>query len=76
MWPVEVTLADGVVASFRVRAVTMYPKAEFPAQQVYGPHGYSGLQLVTRGGTFDTHSRSYRSNVVVYTSLATTTPPT
>jgi hypothetical protein len=71
---VEVSLADGVVADFVVTSVTMYPKAQFPALQVYGSHGYSALQLVTCGGTFDTQTGHYLSNVVVYTSLLSTTP--
>jgi hypothetical protein len=69
---VEVSLADGVVAHFVVRKVAMYPKEQFPARQVYGSHGYSALQLVTCGGKFDARARSYRSNVVVYTSLVVT----
>ncbi len=70
---VETSLADGAIARFVVNAVVMYPKTQFPAQQVYGSHGYSALQLVTCGGEFDTHTRSYLSNVVVYTTLLTTT---
>ena len=70
---VEVSLADGVVARFVVNAVVMYPKAQFPAQRVYGSHGYSALQLVTCGGTFDTHTHHYLSNIVAYTTLAATT---
>jgi sortase (surface protein transpeptidase) len=66
---VDVTLADGVVTHFAVRQVAMYPKSSFPTLQVYGSHGYSALQLVTCGGVFDTQTRSYLSNVVVYTSL-------
>jgi sortase (surface protein transpeptidase) len=66
---VDVTLADGVIAHFVVRQVAMYPKAQFPSLMVYGSHGYSGLQLVTCGGVFDSQTRSYLSNVVVYTSL-------
>jgi sortase (surface protein transpeptidase) len=69
---VDVTLADGVVSHFVVRQVAMYPKSNFPTLQVYGPHGYSALQLVTCGGAFDTQARSYLSNVVVYTSLVST----
>lgn len=72
---VDVTLADGWTAHFVANSVQMYPKTQFPAQQVYGPHGYSALQLVTCGGEFDTQRRSYKSNVVVYTSLAAATPP-
>jgi hypothetical protein len=71
---VEVRLADGVVAHFTVTKVAMYPKEQFPARQVYASHGYSALQLVTCGGKFDTHTRSYLSNVVASTSLVATTP--
>ena len=73
---VDVTLADGVVAHFVVTAVAMYPKDQFPAQQVYGSHGHSQLQLVTCGGTFDSQTGHYLSNVVVYSSLVKTTPTT
>lgn len=66
---VEVALADGVTTHFVVRQVAIYPKTQFPTVLVYGSHGYSGLQLVTCGGVFDTQTRSYLSNVVVYTSL-------
>jgi len=69
---VDVTLADGVVSHFVVRQVAMYSKSNFPTLQVYGPHGYSALQLVTCGGAFDNQTRSYLSNVVVYTSLVST----
>lgn len=70
---VEVSLADGVVARFVVETVATYPKDEFPANDVYGSHGYPALQLVTCGGEFDYRTRSYVSNVVVYTSLVSTT---
>jgi len=73
---VNVSLADGAIAHFRVSAVAMYAKDQFPAQQVYAPHGGSALQLVTCGGTFDTHTRSYLSNIVAYTTLVATTPAT
>ncbi len=71
---VNVSLADGAIAHFQVSAVAMYAKDQFPAQQVYAPHGDSALQLVTCGGTFDTHTRSYLSNIVAYTTLIATTP--
>ena len=71
---VNVSLADGAIAHFQVSAVAMYAKDQFPAQQVYAPHGGSALQLVTCGGTFDTHTRSYLSNIVAYTTLVATTP--
>lgn len=74
--PVDVTLADGVTAHFVVSTVAMYPKVQFPAQQVYGSHGDSELQLVTCGGVFDSHSGGYLSNIVAYSTLVSTTPAT
>jgi hypothetical protein len=67
---VEVTLADRVVARFQVRQIATYLKTDFPTALVYGSHGYSGLQLITCGGAFDTRTGHYLSNVVVYTALA------
>ena len=37
---VNVSLADGAIAHFRVSAVAMYAKDQFPAQQVYAPHAF------------------------------------
>jgi Sortase domain len=72
---VDVTLADGVTAQFRVTSATMYPKTSFPDQLVYSSHGYSALQLVTCGGDFDEQTGHYLSNVVVYSSLVALIPP-
>jgi len=74
--PVDVTLADGATAHFVVSTVAMYPKVQFPAQQVYGSHGDSELQLVTCGGVFDSHTGSYVSNIVAYSTLVSTAPAT
>ena len=71
---VEVTLADRAIARFTVTEVATYPKSAFPAQRVYGGQGTSELVLVTCGGEFDHQARSYRSNVVAYTSLTGTVP--
>ena len=73
---VDVSLADGLVAHFVVKTVATYPKKLFPARLVYASRGYSALQLVTCGGKFDTHTRSYLSNVVAYTSLLEISPAT
>ena len=72
---VEVTLADGVSAQFKVTDVVQYLKTSFPDQLVYSGHGQSTLQLVTCGGTFDAQTGHYLSNIVVYTSLVALTPP-
>lgn len=71
---VEVSLADGQVARFAVTAVATYPKDQFPTDAVYGSRDDAALQLVTCGGEFDTHARSYLSNVVVYTTFVGTSP--
>ncbi|MCW0214030.1 MAG: class F sortase [Pseudonocardia sp.] len=69
---VEVTLADGTIASFAVTEVATYPKDRFPADLVYRSRGDSALVLVTCGGEFDPVVRSYRSNVVAFTTLTGT----
>jgi sortase family protein len=66
---IVVTLADGTVVRFQVDRVITYPNAEFPARKIYGSQGRPTLQLVTCGGRYDHHARSYTANVVVYTSL-------
>jgi hypothetical protein len=72
---VNVTLADGVAAQFKVTSVASYLKTNFPDEAVYTSHGYSALQLVTCGGVFDTATGHYLSNIVVFTSLAALIPP-
>ena len=71
--PITVNLADGVVATFKVTSVVTYQKTQFPDQQVYGSNGSSELQLVTCGGTFDTQTDHYLSNIVVYSSFVSAT---
>jgi len=71
---VDVTLADGVTAQFKVTSVAEYLKTNFPDQAVYASQGFSALQLVTCAGAFDTQTGHYFSNIVVYTSLVSLTP--
>jgi sortase (surface protein transpeptidase) len=72
---IEVSRSDGSVAHFAVTSVETYAKERFPAERVYAPQGGSALHLVTCGGEFDRETRSYRSNIVAYTSLVAVTPP-
>jgi hypothetical protein len=72
---VDVTLADGVTAQFKVTSASTYLKTNFPDQEVYASHGFSGLQLVTCTGVFDDQTGHYLSNAVVYTSLVALVPP-
>ena len=66
---VDVTLADGTVATFRVTGVRSYPKADWPWQVIFGSTNYAALRLITCGGTFDYTTGHYLSNTVVFASL-------
>ncbi|WP_308166648.1 class F sortase [Nocardia albiluteola] len=70
---IDVTRADGKTAHFKVTDVRMYLKTQFPDQLVFGPRGGATLQVVTCGGQFDQATKSYESNVVVYSSLQSVT---
>jgi hypothetical protein len=71
---VDVRLADGVTAVFRVTGVREYSKSKFPAKAIYHTPGYAALRLITCGGTFDYSTRSYLSSIVVFASLASSRP--
>lgn len=66
---VLVTRRDGMVAVFAVESVGRYPKDDFPTELVYGTTDHAALRLITCGGTFDSSSRHYRDNVVVFANL-------
>jgi len=66
---IDVTLADGVTAIFRVTGVREYLKADYPANVVYGATDYAALRLITCGGDFDPVTGHYLSSVVVFASL-------
>jgi hypothetical protein len=66
---VNVTLADGITAVFRVTGVRQYAKSDFPAKTVYGATDYAALRLITCGGAFDYSTRNYLSSTVVFASL-------
>ena len=65
---VVVSGADQATATFRVDVVTTYPKDRFPTDLVYGHLDRAGLRLITCGG-YDTTSRKYETNVVVFATL-------
>lgn len=62
---VRVRHPDGTEVAFRVRSVTTYANADFPAELVYSPHGRRELNLVTCGGDYDAALGGYQANVVV-----------
>ena len=72
---IDVTLADGMTAGFRVTGVREYEKSNFPAKMIYGSTNYASLRLVTCGGTFDYATGHYLGSVVVFASLVSTGRP-
>ena len=66
---VDVTLADGITAVFRVTGVREYAKDKYPANTVYAPTNYAALRLITCGGGFDAATGHYLGSVVVFASL-------
>ena len=71
---VDVTLADGITAVFRVTGVRQYPKSRFPAKTIYGATHYAALRLITCAGAFDYGTGHYLSATVVFASLASSRP--
>jgi Sortase domain len=71
---VDVTLADGITAVFRVTGVREYLKSNFPAKTIYGATRYASLRLITCGGAFDYATGHYLSSTVVFASLASSHP--
>jgi hypothetical protein len=63
---VHVDRADGSTVTFRVTGRSQVPKTLFPTDLVYGATLEPSLRLVTCGGVFDRHARSYLDNVIVY----------
>jgi Sortase domain len=66
---VDVNLADGTTAVFRVTGVREYPKSRFPAGTIFGATDYAALRLITCGGAFDYATGHYLSSTVVFASL-------
>lgn len=71
---VEVRLDDGARAVFAITDVEVYDRDSFPSSEVYQAQGRPGLHLVTCGGTFDTGTQQYSSNVVVSARLVERIP--
>jgi hypothetical protein len=71
---IDVTLADGITAIFRVTGVRQYAKSNFPARTIYGATNYAALRLITCGGVFDYATGHYLSSTVVFASLTSSRP--
>ncbi len=66
---IDVGLADGITAVFRVIGVREYLKSRFPAAVIYRAPDYAALRLITCGGIFDYTTGHYLSSTVVFASL-------
>lgn len=66
---IEIGRTDSTTAKFRVDDVKQYPRDELPMQDIFGNISYSGIRLITCGGVFNTLTRHYNLNTVVFGSL-------
>jgi hypothetical protein len=66
---IDVKLADGITAVFRVTGVREYEKTNYPASVIYGSSNYAALRVITCGGAFDYTTGHYLSSIVVFASL-------
>jgi sortase (surface protein transpeptidase) len=66
----SVTRADGSAVRFVVQRTQQYPKDRFPTDDVYYPTLNPTLRLITCGGQFDPADGHYRSNVIVFATMA------
>ena len=62
---IAVEIADGESRSYQIVERTMYDKDSLPAD-LWRKTGPETLVLITCGGDFDTSSRRYEQNIVVY----------
>ena len=66
---IKIVRANGSTAVFAVDGVQKVVKTAFPTSEVYGSARYPSLRLITCGGPFDTATRQYLDNIVVYAHL-------
>ncbi|UZK54558.1 class F sortase [Streptomyces drozdowiczii] len=66
---VDITRADGTVATFSVDTVETFSKADFPDDKVYADTPDAQLRLITCGGNYDRKAKDYEDNVVVFAHL-------
>jgi hypothetical protein len=67
---VTIRRADGSSVRFVVQRTEQYPKDRFPTDEVYYPTLTPALRLVTCGGDFDATIGRYRSNLIVFATMA------
>jgi len=67
---VTIRRVDGSSVRFVVQRTEQYPKDRFPTDAVYYPTLTPALRLVTCGGEFDATVGRYRSNLIVFATMA------
>jgi hypothetical protein len=63
---IRVDYEDGSMRWFIVTARESYAKAELPVADLFRVDGQPNLALITCGGEYDSKTRSYHDNVVLY----------
>ncbi|MEE1771329.1 class F sortase [Streptomyces sp. JV185] len=66
---VDITRADGSVATFKVDSVEQFSKAKFPDDRVYAETNSAQLRLITCGGPYNKTAKDYEDNVVAFAHL-------
>ncbi|MFF9346154.1 class F sortase [Streptomyces sp. NPDC014734] len=66
---VDITRADGSVATFKVDSVETFSKAKFPDKRVYADAPDAQLRLITCGGPYNKTAKDYEDNVVAFAHL-------
>ncbi|MFC4530306.1 class F sortase [Sphaerisporangium dianthi] len=67
---ITVVRADGSAARFTVDGAEQASKNRFPTKRVYGHVDRPSLRLITCGGVFNSRTRSYTDNIIVYATLS------
>ncbi|MEV7956275.1 class F sortase [Streptomyces sp. NPDC058316] len=66
---VNITRADGSIATFKVDTVETFSKANFPDKRVYADTPSAQLRLITCGGPYNKTVKDYEDNVVAFAHL-------
>lgn len=71
---IEIKRQDSTTAVFRVDRVSQFSQSAFPADQIYGNIGHSGIRLITCSGDYNGKINRYSHNTVVFGSLVSQSP--
>ena len=63
---VQVKRADGSTSTYTIGKITRVSKTDFPSRTVFAPTKQATIRLITCGGPFNTHTRSYDDSLIVW----------